>query len=455
MATAVIMPRQGQSVESCILVEWTVSPNDTVNEGDTLASYETDKASFEIESPASGTILELFFEEGDDIPVLTNIAAIGDAGEDASDLRPDGAGGASAESADSAADSPPTPAAAPAAPDPAPVAAAAPVAGGNGAVGVSPRARNEATRRGITTDGIAGTGPAGRIIERDVVAAAATQPRLTPAAQAAAAATGLSAPAVGSGPGGMVRAADLTAAPAAAVAAVPTEARIDQEIPVKGVRKIIAQRMMQSLHSTAQLTLTRTFDATAIKAFRAKVKANGEAMGLPNITLNDIITFCAVRTLTKFPELNAHFLGDRIVQYGSINVGMAVDTPRGLMVPVLHNADQMTLAQLSSTLKPIALSCREGSVNPDLLTGGTFTITNLGGFGIDVFTPVLNAPEVAILGIGGINLKPVQRGSEIAHIPAMTLSLTIDHQAADGAPGARYLQDLAKALENFELMMAL
>ena len=125
------------------------------------------------------------------------------------------------------------------------------------------------------------------------------------------------------------------------------------------------------------------------------------------------------------------------------------------MVPVLHNADSMTLAQLSSALKPIALSCREGGIDLDLLSGGTFTVTNLGGFGVDSFTPVLNAPEVAILGVGGLHLKPVEKNGEVVHVPAITLNLTIDHQAADGAPGARYLQALAMALENFELLMAI
>ncbi len=458
MATPVIMPRQGQSVESCILVEWLVSEGDTVSEGQSLANIETDKAVFEVESPAAGTVLALFFPEGEDIPVLTNIAAIGDAGEDASGLAPDGsapaapAAAAAPEAASAPAEAKPAEPA-PAAPVAAPAApAAAPATGTSPA---SPRARNRAAEVGIDAGSLPGTGPQGRVIERDVQAAAAAGPALSPAAVAAMAGGGLAPPAAGSGPGGRVLTSDLQpagSAPAAPAApAVLTEV---ETVPVSGIRKIIAERMHQSLSTTAQLTLTTTFDASALQAYRAQVKDQGEKLGLPNITLNDMIAFATAQVLRRHPELNAHFLGDRILRYPNVNLGIAMDTPRGLMVPVLANADRLSLRGVSEALKPLIDSAKAGTVNPDLLQGGTFTITNMGMLGIESFTPVLNAPEVAILGVGGLSLQPVRRKGEIVYIDAMHLSLTIDHQATDGAPGARFLQDLAATLENFSLALA-
>jgi len=444
MATPVFMPRQGQSVESCILVEWLVKAGDSVEEGTPVANIETDKAVFEIESPAAGTVLGLFFEEGDDIPVLTNIAAVGEEGEDASGLRPEEA---AAEPPASPVEEP-SPVEKPAAAAPTP-ATPAPAAA---ATGISPRARGVAAELGVPTAGLAGTGPHGRVIERDIRAAPEALPRMSAAAREAAAG-GLAAPAAGSGPGGMVLAGDLTAAPSARPAAAPAMAE-PEVIPMSGIRKIIAERMHQSLATTAQLTLTMSFNAAAILAYRKKVKANAEAMGLPNITINDLVAYATVRMLAKTPVLNAHFLGDRIVRYPSVNLGVAMDTPRGLMVPVVHGAERLSLSALSAAIKPMTEAAREGTINPDLLQGGTFTITNMGMMGVETFTPVLNAPEVGILGVGGLQLKPVQGAGGIEHIQAITLSLTVDHQAVDGADGARFLKALTTALENFELTLA-
>ena len=435
MPTAVIMPRQGQSVESCILVEWLVKPGDTVAEGTAMANIETDKAVFEVEAPEAGTVLELFWAEGDDIPVLVNIAALGNAGEDGSSLRPDG--GASAEAAPAVEEAPAAAATTPSIP------AATATAG----AGISPRARKLAGDKGVDASGVAGTGPNGRIIERDVAAAAASLPKLSPAARAAMG-DGLSAPATGSGPGGLVLSSDLQAASATAPTGETTE------IPVTGIRKIIAQRMCQSLSTTAQLTMNRTFDATTILAYRQKVKAVAESMGLPSITINDMVLYCVTKALQQHPEMNAHFLGDKIVQYPFVNLGIAMDTPRGLMVPNIKGAEGLSLAGLSAAVKPLAADVQAGNINPDLLAGGTFTVTNLGMLGIDSFTPVLNAPEVAILGVGGLQVKAVMTTDGVQHVQAINLSLTIDHQAVDGAPGARFLQTLTTMLENIELTLA-
>jgi pyruvate dehydrogenase E2 component (dihydrolipoamide acetyltransferase) len=451
MATAVIMPRQGQSVESCILVEWLVAVGDQVSEGQALATIETDKAVFEVESPAAGEILALFGEAGDDIPVLENIAAIGSAGEDVSALSPSGAEAAASESAPAEAASEPAASTAQPASTPAavPVAAAPTVAAGGA---VSPRARMEASKAGVDASALTGTGPNGRIIARDVKAAAASAPRMSAAARAAAEG-GMVAPASGTGPGGMVLASDMGATGSAVPVATAPAGEV-VEIPVSGIRKIIAERMHASLSTTAQLTMTRSVDATSILGYRAKVKAQAEAMGLPSITINDMVVFALVRTLKEFPELNAHFLGDKIVQFPYVNIGIAVDTPRGLIVPNVKGADTMGLAGISQSIKPMAEAALAGSINPDQLSGGTFTITNLGMLGVETFTPVLNAPEVAILGVGGLTLKPVMKDGEVVHVQSLALSLTVEHQAVDGAPAARFLAALAARLEAFELALA-
>ena len=418
MATPILMPRQGQSVESCILVRWLVKPGDAVKAGHPIASIETDKATFEVECPEAGTVLALFFSEGDDIPVLTNIAAVGQPGENADALRPCGTPAPAATAAPE-----PTKAAAPLA---APVAAAK-----DSTEAISPRARNTAARAGVDASTLAGTGPGGRVIERDVLAAAARGGHLSPAAREKIAAGGQAAPAHGSGPGGMVLSSDLQDAAAASAG-----------VPVKGIRKIIAERMRQSLSTTAQLTMTMSFDLTAIQQRRAAAKERGE-----KLTINDILVHTTAQMLKKHPDLNAHFLGDRIARFAAVHLGIAVDTPRGLMVPVLRNADRMSPADIGQAIRPLAEACQAGSINPDLLAGGTFTITNLGALGVETFTPVLNAPEVAILGVGGIQWKHLVRDGRLQLVESITLSLTVDHQAVDGAPAARFLKDLCAALE--------
>jgi pyruvate dehydrogenase E2 component (dihydrolipoamide acetyltransferase) len=318
---------------------------------------------------------------------------------------------------------------------------------------VSPRARHAAARHGLDPDALPGSGPGGRVIERDVTAAAASGAPLSAAAREARAAGGLQAPARGSGPAGRVLASDLRPGASATVPAAASD-RSDRTLPVTGIRKIIAQRMRESLGSTAQLTMTRRVNASAIQRFRSGVKTHGETFGLPVATVNDLIVFAVSRTLPRHPELNAHFLGDRIVQFAAVNLGIAVDTPRGLMVPVLRHADTLPLRDLAAGIRPLAEACQKGNVNPDHLSGGTFTITNLGALGVETFTPVLNAPEVAILGVGGLTLQPVRTADGIQFVDTLHLSLTIDHQAVDGAPAARFLKDLAESLEHIELLIA-
>jgi len=196
--------------------------------------------------------------------------------------------------------------------------------------------------------------------------------------------------------------------------------------------------------------LNSTFDATAIQTYRKRKREEIGGDSGPKITLNDLIAHALILTLKRHPALNAHFLGDRIARFEEVHLGVAVDTPRGLMVPVLRSVCSKSLEELSGGIKELVNSCIEGDVLPDQLSGGTFTLTNLGMLGIDHFTPVINPPEAAILGVGGISLRPV-RGKDGEFTPAecITLSLTIDHQAVDGAPAARFLKDLVDTLENY------
>lgn len=444
MATPVVMPRQGQSVESCIIAGWKKKVGDPIAEGEILCDIETDKAMMEVESPVAGTVLALFFNEGDDVPVLTNIAAIGQPGEDVEGLRPGGAvaqksGGAEEQGNRGAEEV-----------DRASVAAQTEA---DGRTHVSPRARHLAGQKGIEVSALQGSGPGGRVIERDVQGAISQKPRMTPLAKSMLERGEYQAPAQGSGAGGRVTAQDLK--PVAAPAPQPVPQEEAQIIPVKGIRRVIATRMLESLQTTAQLTLNAAADARALLAYRQRLKQSAEALGLRQVTINDLILLAVSRILLEYPALNAHFKEDAIYQYPYVHLGLAVDTPRGLMVPVIHNAHKLSLKQIAGQAKQLAAACLDGTISAGQMAGGTFTVTNLGNLGIESFTPVLNPPQVAILGVGNINLKPVEVEGQAQFINHIGLSLTINHQAVDGAPAARFLQALSQGLAEVELLLAL
>jgi pyruvate dehydrogenase E2 component (dihydrolipoamide acetyltransferase) len=321
----------------------------------------------------------------------------------------------------------------------------------------SPRARMRAAERGIDPRRLAGTGPDGRVIERDVLSAAATT---TAAAGDAAGTPGIA----GTGIAGRITAADAAASGAGgstAASATPSAvtsqagpARMVEEIAVTGVRKVIAERMHASLRDTAQLTMHASADARRLQELRSRLKRDGEALGLAGVNLNDMVMFAVAQTLRHFPEINAHFTGTSIRRFDGVDLGFAVDTPRGLLVPTIQGAHALTLADLSRRGKELAQRAIDGKAGPDDLAPATFTITNLGAFGVERFTPVLNPPQVAILGVGSIELKAVQRpDGSVEHVPHMGISLTIDHQAVDGAPGARFLQALSRNLAAFDLLL--
>lgn len=450
MATEVLLPKQGNTVESCILLEWKKAVGETVNSGEPIAEVETDKATFDVEATADGVLIAQLAAEGDDVPVLTPIAVIGMEGEsyegrdstessDTGAIATDSSAADNDESADTA-------------------------TGDLGAAaGVSPRARSLAAKLGVDTETITGSGPGGRIIERDVQAAADGRAPMTPAAREKAErlGAGASVPRSGSGVGGRIRTEDVRAADAQTDAGERVAAAAElsfpgptEVIPVKGVRKVIAHRMQASLATTAQLTLNRTADARSLLAYRKQLKASEQGFGLSAININDMMLFAVGRVLPRFAELNAHFTGDSITRFQAVHLGFAVDTPRGLMVPVIRHASLLSLADLAAEAKRLAAACMEGSIAPDELDGATFTVTNLGALGIESFTPVLNPPQVGILGICSIEPKPTLVDGETAFVPSVGLSLTIDHQAVDGAPAARFLAAFADAVASFQLLLA-
>ena len=402
-AKAVIMPKAGITVESCIIGEWLKQVGDQVKVGDVLFTYETDKASFECESTEEGELLAIFFEEGDEVPCMENVCAVGPHGEPTDCLKPGAAPAIVEEVAVEAA--------------PVAAEAAAPAAVAKDGAPVSPRAAKLAKAAGVDASLAVGTGPNGRIIERDV------QKLIEQGVPAA-------------------KAAPVDDGPAY------------EDVKFSGIRRAISKSMHTSLSTMAQLTHNTSFDATAILNYRKVLKAaGGEYAG---ITLGDIILYAVSRTVLNHPDLNANMLDDNSIRrFKHVNLGVAVDTPRGLMVPTIFNADQMSLLEISKAVKELAAECRDGAINPDKLSGGSFTVSNLGNLGVESFTPVINPPQTGILGVCG-TIDRVRKAADgsIEIYPAMGLSLTYDHRAVDGTPAAKFQKELAENLEKFTTLLA-
>ena len=344
-----------------------------------------------------------------------NVCAVGAAGEDCSALRPDGAAAAEAPAAEAAPEVKAAPVAAP--------AAVETTAAQGDKNAVSPRAKKLAERVGVDASLATPTGPNGRIIERDVRALMDNPP---------------------------VAASAVAAAPAAA----PVAEDEYTDVKFSGIRSAISKSMHASLATMAQLTHNASFDATAILNYRKQLKAvGGECAG---ITLGDMVLFAVSRTLKNHPDLNAHMLDDSSIRlFNHVNLGVAVDTARGLMVPTIPHADEMSLLEISQATKELAAQCREGNISPDKLTGGSFTVSNLGSLGIESFTPVINPPQTGILGVC-TTIDRVRKAADgsIEVYPAMVLSLTYDHRAVDGAPASRFLKELGENLANFTALLA-
>ena len=446
MATAVIMPKVGISVESCVITKWHKQKGDAVKVGDLLFSYETDKASVDEEAKVDGTLLEIFQGDGADVPCLTNVAVIGNPGEDVSAFAPaaDGDEAPAAEEAPKAAEAA------------APAAEAAPLAPVERAEGeiirISPRAKALAAKQNVDIRFAAGTGPYGRIIERDIKAVIDSGMTFTGAALGKDGAEN----ATGTGIGGRVSLADLMAKPAPAAEAAPAAPVADYEdVKMSNVRKVISKSMLTSLTTTAQLTHNMSYDATEILKFRKNLKANAEKLGMGNITINDIIIYAVSRVLKNHKDLNANLIGGDTMRYfNHVHIGIAVDTERGLLVPTLRNADTLSLSEISAQAKALAKEAQAGNINPDKLQGASFTISNLGSFGVESFTPVINPPQTGILGVNTLTTRVREVNGELKAYQAMNLSLTYDHRALDGAPASKFLRELCTVLENFSIFLA-
>lgn len=401
------MPRQGQSVESCIISSWNKKTGESVQKGEVLFSYETDKAAFEYEAESEGILLKRLYEEGDEVPVLQLVAIIGQPGEPLDQFSELAGGQKPADAIRETLDKEETSTAIPSVHE-----SRSPIAVDK--IRITPRARARAQFLGISVSGIVGSGPAGRIMEADIDRAAGSGSRATPQI---------------TGDGFEVR-------------------------KLSNMRKIIAARMHESLQNSAQLTHHTSADARRLLDYRKKAKEAFENGKGENITINDMVCYAVVRALKKHPMGNAHFLGDSMRIFNKVHLGIAVDTERGLMVPTVKNACDMTIGALALQIKNVANSCKKGNIDPELLTSesATFSVSNLGSYGVELFTPVINLPQVAILGVNTIISRPADLGNGVfGFVPYIGLSLTYDHRALDGAPASALLREIRLEIENLEL----
>lgn len=429
MAVAVEMPKLGNTVEECLITKWLKKTGDTVAADEPVLEIETDKTNFEVTAPVAGTLLATFFGDGDLVPVFNNLFVVGKPGEDVEAFRPaSGSAGSAAENAGSQV---------PTKTESNIVVAPTSAAGqAESSAPLSPRARRFAEEHNFHPDRVRGSGPGGRVLEADLRGLYMSSPRLSGAA--AAAAGGNARGQSGSGIGGMVLSSDLASGNIAGG---------NEATRISGIREKIARRMRESLANTAQYTLSSSANASGLMLLRAKVKATP---GAADVNISDLVAYCTVQALLEVPSLNARFV-DGVIESGSnVHLGFACDTPRGLLVPVVHNAHAMSAAELAARMKELAAQAVKGSIAVDDLSGGTFTVSNLGSFGIESFTPLVNPPQVAILGVNAIQLKPLRRDGRVEFIDSIGLSLTLDHQIIDGAPGARFLKVVRQKIENVE-----
>ncbi len=431
METDILVPPLSQTMDSLILLAWLKKVGDRVEKGEPLYQVETDKATLEVESPASGVVKEILAEPGSEVLVKSKIGAI-----------------AALEESLSASSRPSV------LPDRPPE--------GETRIFASPRARNLAKAEGVPLDEIKATGPQAMIVERDVRAYLAVQKekpavvRVTPVAKRVAAATGVDLGAVAqTHPGGVIRRVDVEAAlgenQASAVQPVPVVAPVSlsgkgRPIALTALRKKIARRMQESHQTTAPVTITREVDATELVNLRGNIlKELTEAD--PRPTYTDFMISILAQVLPRHPTLNALFTGDSLEVFDDLHIGLAVDTDRGLVVPVIHDVAHRGLLELAAERSHLIQKALSGSLAPEELSGGTFTFTNLGPLGVDGFTPIINPPQVAILGIGRIRPVPAVFADQISIRQVTVLSLTFDHRVIDGAPAARFLNDVSRLVE--------
>lgn len=435
----ILLPKLGQSVEEAQIVQWLKKEGDAVSEGEPLFTVQTDKAEIECESTAAGVLRKILLEAGTDVPVMTVVALVGAADEALPDLGKYGvAGGA--------------PAAAPA--EAAPVSAApAPVAAETASVSapggaVSPRARKAAEEKGVDLAAVKGSGVGGRVMAADVLAqaSAADGVKITPTAKRMAANAGLDVTALaGSGIGGKITKDDVSragqapapkAAPSAPAAPVAGVTRV----PLTAMRRIIAQRMSESKYTAPHYYITVEIDMAKVKACRAGIKTF-------KATFNDFVLCAVVRALREFPQVNARWAGDAIEQVADINLGVAVALPTGLIVPVIKAAQDLSLEGISKAAKDLATKAQTGKLLPDDYTGNTFTVSNLGAYGVESFTAIINQPDSAIIAVGQMKDRVVAIDGAIHIRPIMKMTISSDHRVVDGSLAAQFMGRVKAILE--------
>ncbi len=461
MAEIIIMPKLGFNMDEGKLVEWYKNEGDAVKKGEPLFSVETDKTNMDIEATGDGVVKALLINAGDKIPVTLPIAVVAGADEDASALIAQAKaeladGGVAVEAGEAPA------AAAPAKEEP--KKAAAPAAA-DGKRKITPRARRVAAENDLdlATADIVGTGWEGGICEKDVLEyLASNKAKISPVAKAMADAEGVDISAIkGTGANGKIMKSDIEAALAAKPAAAAAGAAVQEaqfsadgkeileEIPYAGVRKVIGDRLAQSKFTAPHLYFTQKVDLTELLKLRKQVNDAQDK----KTSVTDYIARATVIALQKYPEMNASLIGDKIVKYKSVNLGIAVASPTGLIVPNVKNAQNLSVVKLSKASTPLFDKARAGKLAYDEYNGGTFTISNLGMFGIENFTAIINPPEVGILAISSTKDEPAvivnaAGEKEIAIRPMMNIQLTVDHRLIDGLLAAQFVTEIKKLLES-------
>jgi len=428
MASKVIMPKQGLQMTEGIILEWFKKEGDTVKEGDPLFAMETDKLAIDIDSQETGTLLKIIKGEGETVPITDTIAIIGEPGEDISGMM-DAVLNASDNTVEEKIDSN--------------------ISGPNvgdlehsnklvsnkfskGRVFVTPRARMRAEERSVNIDLIDGTGPEGLIVERDILSYNPAVFSATPLAKRKAEISGIDiSSAIGSGPRGKIYTRDLETS------------NKDIVIALTGARKIISERMRLSLDTAAQATHRVEVDMSEAVRLRDTLKNSNI-----KISYNDIILKTVAEALKLLPGINSSLRGENIIKFGKVNIGMAVAVENGLLVPVIKDVNKKSLMQINLETQTLGEKARSGQLKPTDMEGATFTVSNLGMFGLDSFTAIINTPESGILAVGAVKEKAVVIDKQIVIRPMCNLTLTYDHRIIDGAPAAEFLMLIKAILEN-------
>ncbi len=413
MVTPLPMPKLGLTMESGTILKWMVGEGDPVKKGEIILQIQTDKVEYDVEAPEKGSLLKMYAAEGEEIACGENLAVIGEPGEDISGFQE------KAESETARQADPPAPAPAPAVP--APEALTLPARAPGARVFASPAARRVARELGIDYRTLRGTGPNGRIVQADVRAA--------------------------SGAGG----AAIPASPPAAASGPPAVARSS---PVTGMRKVIIDRMGASWSQVPRVTLQIEADLTNLLAVREASKLAWESDLGVKVSINDLILFYTVRAVRRCPAVNVTLSDGQVHQMQDVNLGVAVAVEDGLLVPVIRGADQKSIDQISRESRALAESGRSGTLPLTSLEGGTFTVSNLGAYGVDHFSAIVNTPESAILSVGTARPRAVVRGGEVVPRTTAFLGINADHRLVDGAPAAEFLKTLKEMLEHPKVMPA-